>query len=66
MKTQREIRNSFWEYIKEIDPNLAMEFRRKKRQNEYKTDIRCFFVQYVDDLHRRRVISDKLANRVTL
>lgn len=66
MKTQKEVRNSFWEFLKEVNSNLAAQRRSKKSQNDYCTDIRVKFVDYVDYLHRDGQINDKLANRVTL
>jgi hypothetical protein len=62
MKTIQEVRNSFWE----AHPQYKSYFRKKKRQNDYVTDIRCSFVDYVDYLHRNGEISDGLANKVTL
>ena len=62
MKNQTEVRESFW-----LDhPDFRPLYRKSKRQNEYDVDIRCAFVDYVDALHRDGVISDKLAQRVTL
>jgi hypothetical protein len=66
MKTVTEVRESFWQYLSEVSPELAKERRSKKRQNQYCTDIRCSFVDYVDYLLKDGQISDKLANRVTL
>ncbi len=66
MKTITDVRNSFWDYLNEVSPNMAKERRSKKRQNDYNTDIRCTFVDYVDNLRRDNQISEKLAQRVTL
>jgi hypothetical protein len=66
MKTQTEVRESFWQYLEEIAPQLASQRRSRKKQNDYCTDIRCTFVDYVDHLQRESVISEKLANNVTL
>jgi len=62
MKTITEVRSSFWAN----HPEFKSEFRKKLRQNDYSTDIRCAFVDYVDFLHRDGVICDKLAYKVTL
>jgi hypothetical protein len=62
MKTVTEVRQAFWESF----PEFHSEYRTKKRQNEYNAIIRTYFVDFVDMLARDRVISDKLANRVTL
>jgi hypothetical protein len=62
MKTISEIRASFWASY----PEFKKEYRTKKRQNDYKTDIRCAFVDYIDNLQRNGDISEKLAHRATL
>ena len=62
MKTQKEVRKAFWDSF----PQFKSEYRANKRQNEYHTDIRCSFVDFVDCLQRNGQISDKLAERVTL
>ena len=61
-KTITEIRNAFWD----INPEFQPERRSRKRQNDYRTDIRCSFVDFVDSLQRDGQISEKLAYRVTL
>ena len=66
MKTQSEVRNSFWSMLQECNPKLASERRTRKRQNQYCADIRCSFVDYVDQLNKGGEISNSLANRVTL
>lgn len=62
MKTIQEVRAAFWE----AHPGFGRERRVKKRQNEYRADIRAAFVNYVDYLNRKGDISDALASRVTL
>jgi hypothetical protein len=66
MKTQAQVRKAFWEMLKETNLELYSKGKRSKRQNEQVTDIRCTFVDYVDNLHRDGIITDKLANNVTL
>lgn len=66
MKTITDVRNSFWDYLKDVSPELAKQRRSKKTQNMYCTDIRCSFVDYVDNLRRDNQITEKLANKVTL
>ena len=69
MKTmiyQHEVRHSFWQYLKEVNPELYAKGKRGKRQNEQVTDIRVMFVDYVDSLRRDGQITESLANRVTL
>jgi len=62
MKTITEVRKAFWE----AHPEFEEDYRVKKRQNDYKTDIRVSFVDYVDHLNKAGEISEKLARRVTL
>ena len=62
MKTVTEIRDSFWS----AHPQFKSEYRKTWKQNQYRTDIRCVFVDYVDSLQKDGTISEKLANRVTL
>ena len=62
MKTIKEVREAFWESV----PQFQKYYRVKKRQNDYFTDIRCTFVDFVDNLARDNKISEKLAQRVTL
>lgn len=62
MKTITEIRESFWAAF----PKFAALRRSRKRQNEYPTDVRVAFVDYVDSLERSGEITEKLASRATL
>jgi hypothetical protein len=62
MKTIKEVRVSFWDSY----PEFKKEYRKTKRQNEYNTDIRVSFVDYVDFLSKNHSITEKLARRVTL
>ena len=62
MKTIKEVRESFWNDF----PKFQSERKATKRQNQYNATIRSEFVQYVDSLQKDGIISDKLANRVTL
>ncbi len=60
--TQAIIRDGFWNAF----PQFAPERRTRKRQNDYRADIRMSFVDYVDSLRRDGEISEALASRVTL
>lgn len=66
MKTQKQIRANFWEYLKEVAPQYLKEYKASKRQNDYNTDIRVAFVDYVNDLQRNGIITNNLAYKVTL
>jgi hypothetical protein len=56
------LRRLFWE----SHPEYRNEHRTRKRQNEYKCDIRCAWVDYVDSLGKDGLIPQKLRNRATL
>jgi ABC-type uncharacterized transport system YnjBCD substrate-binding protein len=66
MKTIKQVRENFWEYLKEVAPELANQRRSKKRQNDYCADIRMTFVDWVDNMSKDGQISNQLAQRVTL
>jgi ABC-type uncharacterized transport system YnjBCD substrate-binding protein len=66
MKTIKQVRENFWEYLKEVAPELAKQRRTKKRQNDYCADIRMTFADWVDNIHRDGQITDSMAQRVTL
>lgn len=55
--TQKEIRAAFYAE----NPSA-----KRRKQNEQPADIRTAFVEFVDYLHRAGLISDSLADRVTL
>jgi hypothetical protein len=61
-RTVSEIRSAFWETY----PQYKSEYRVKKRQNDYSTDIRCTFCDWLDLIHSNGLISDKLADKATL
>jgi len=62
MKTVTQIRESFWD----MHPMFKPEYRKTWRQNKYRTDIRCAFVDWIDHLKRNGDISEKLGRRATL
>lgn len=62
MKTFKEIRLSFWEN----HPQFKNEYRKTYTQNQYRTDIRVLFCGYIDYLQKDGVISESVANRITL
>ena len=60
--SQAVLRRQFW-----LDhPSLRPQYRSAKRQNEYPTDIRIAWCDYVDAMARDGNISDALACRATL
>ena len=68
ISSQKKIRESFWNYIKDIEENneYSKEYRVKKKQNEYSVDIRCLYCDYLDNLRNDNLISEKLADKATL
>jgi len=62
MKTQKEVRAAFWLQ----HPQFKNEFRTRKRQNDYTTDVRLTFCDFVESLRRNEEISSTLAKNVTL
>lgn len=62
MKTFKEIRLSFWE----SNPQFKSEYKKTYKQNQYRTDIRVSFCDYIDHLQKDDIISESVANRITL
>ena len=60
MRTQSEVRSSFW------DNNPIFQRKPGWSQNDYHADIRAAFVDYVDLLVRTGDITEALSQRVTL
>lgn len=62
MKTITEIRDAFWTTHPEFQP----ERRTRKRQNDYRCDIRIHFTDFVDYLEESGQITEALAWKTTL
>lgn len=60
--TQREVRRLFWESF----PEFANEKRPGYSQNDYRTDIRVAFTDFIDSLYQDGSISESMVNKVTL
>ena len=60
LKTKQQVRDQFWLDHPEFKEIYGM------KQNNYPTDVRVTFVDYVDYLERSGIISINLANTVTL
>ena len=58
--TQTELRAAFWLAHPEYERKGRM------RQNDYPTDTRCAWVDFVDGMNRAGEISDALAERAAL
>ena len=62
--TQKQVRAAFWD---SADPMNGCGITRRKLPNEdYTTDTRVAFVEFVDMLEKSGQISQELAQRVTL
>jgi len=66
IKTIKEVRANYWQYLATVRPELAKMKRTRLSQNDYCTDIRVIFTDYVNHLLVSGDISEKLAQRVTL
>jgi hypothetical protein len=58
--TQEQLRNEFWHYCPELKRIPG------KTQNEYTTDVRVAWCDFVERMYRAGQISEKLAERATL
>lgn len=58
--TQKDLRNRFW--------HAHPELRRVagRTQNDYPTDVRLIWCDFVEYMHRCGLITDKMAGRATL
>ena len=60
--TIAEVRAAFWD----AHPEIAHERRSRKRQNDYRADIRMAWCDYVEYLSGSQAIPEALAQRATL
>lgn len=60
LKNESQVRQDFWE------AHAQFERVKGKRQNAYPAEVRTAFVEHVDYLCRCEIISESLAQRVTL
>ena len=66
---QKQVKEAFWEAFPDLPKRryrYSMNSRDKNAPLVYPVDTRCAFVDFVDYLHRDGLISDSLAERVTL
>ena len=66
MTTQQQVRRQFWLDHPSMESQARARGTKGKGQNAQVCDTRCAFVAYVDHLQRSGVISEALAQRVTL
>ena len=65
-KNQKQVRTAFWQFLKESDSELFKFAKVSKGQDQQITDIRCCFVQWLDDLFKSGQITEKQVNNYTL
>lgn len=72
--TQKELRNTFWADHPQFRRTVKVAGRRPngdpiyiaKEQNDYPTDIRMAWCDYVEHMRRDNQITENLAQRATL
>ena len=62
--TLKELRKMFWSEI--ATPEMRVEYRTRKTQNDYTTNIRCAWVEFVDYAYECGMITEKQASNATL
>ena len=62
--TLKELRKMFWNEI--ATPEMRAEYRTRKTQNDYSTDVRCTWVDFVEYADERGMITEKQASNATL
>jgi hypothetical protein len=60
LSTQRELRELFWSI------NPCFKRRGRTKQNDYSTDIRMAWCDFIEHLRRCGDLSERLAERATL
>lgn len=66
LTTQKQVRDAFWQNLPDWLNGEARVRKANQRQNQYPTDTRVAFVDFVDWMNKDGQISDKLADKVTL
>jgi len=62
MMTVKEVKKLFWF----SHPKFKKDYRPYLKQNDYSTDIRVAFCDFVDFLRKDEQITEKTANDITL
>ena len=62
--TLKELHKMFWGEI--ATPEMRSEYRTHKTQNDYSTDIRCAWVDFIDWACKSGIITEKQSNNATL
>lgn len=66
MRTQKETRKAFWQFLKESNPELFKFAKVSKRQDQQITDIRVTFSGWMDHLFKSGQITENQVNNYTL
>ena len=62
--TLKELREMFWREV--ATPEMRAEYRTRKTQNDYSTNTRCAWVEFVDYAQGSGIITEKQASNATL
>jgi hypothetical protein len=62
--TLKELRKMFWSEV--ATPEMKSEYRVRKTQNDYSTQVRCAWVDFTDYACKSGIITEKQYNRATL
>lgn len=62
--TLRELRKMFWSEV--ATPEMKSEYRVRKTQNDYSTQVRCAWVDFTDYACKSGIITEKQYNNATL
>ena len=66
MKTQKQVRAAFWQFLKESNPELFKFAKVSKSQDDQFTDIRVSFTGWLDSMYKSGQITEKQVNKYTL
>ena len=66
MRTQKQVRQAFWQFLKESNPELFKFAKVSKSQNEQITDIQVRFTDWLDHQYKSGQITEKQVNSYTL
>ena len=62
--TLKELRKMFWSEV--ATPEMLSEYRVRKTQNDYSTDIRCAWTDFTDWACKSGMITQKQCDNATL
>lgn len=62
--TLKELRKMFWSEV--ATPKMLTEYRVRKTQNDYSTDIRCAWTDFTDWACKSGMITEKQCNNAIL